>query len=129
MMQSFASAARLLGGGPILSRGIETMGWGGSPPPRIVLALASRRAGWTPISVPMLAPALFRTNRSDGGAQLGARRHLARRDVAPQCDQQLAGQCDNHLGAPDAPRMRGARLEPLRQGAVLLEHEPAPSQL
>ena len=39
MMQPCASAARLLGGGPILSLGTQAMGWGGSPPPRIVLAL------------------------------------------------------------------------------------------
>ncbi len=39
MMQSCASVARLLGGGPILSLGTEAMGYGGSPPPRIVLTL------------------------------------------------------------------------------------------
>ena len=39
MMQSCASAARLQGGGPILSLGVKAMGTGGSPPPRIVWAL------------------------------------------------------------------------------------------
>jgi hypothetical protein len=43
MMQSCASAARLLGGGPILSQGIVARVGCGSPPPRIDLALASRR--------------------------------------------------------------------------------------
>ena len=39
MMQSCASAARLLGGRPILSIGIEAMEGDGSLPPRIILAL------------------------------------------------------------------------------------------
>ena len=37
MKQSFASAARLRGGGPILTNGSMTMFWLGSPPPRIVI--------------------------------------------------------------------------------------------
>ena len=36
MKQSFASAARLRGGGPILTSGSKTMFRLGSPPPRIV---------------------------------------------------------------------------------------------
>ena len=48
MMQPCASAARLLGGGPILSLGVQAMGWGGSPPPRIVLALYRAGGGSTP---------------------------------------------------------------------------------
>jgi hypothetical protein len=41
MMQPCASAAKLLGGGPILRNGFEGQGEYGSPPPRIVLS--SRR--------------------------------------------------------------------------------------
>src|ERR1700734_1965827 len=37
MKQSFASAARLRGGGPILTNGSMTVFWLGSPPPRIVI--------------------------------------------------------------------------------------------
>ena len=47
MMQSYASAAKLRGGGPILSRGTEAMSNVGLPPPRIVICgpfcLSSRR--------------------------------------------------------------------------------------
>ena len=41
MMQLYASAARLLGGRPILSLGIEAMEYNGSLPPRIILAFIS----------------------------------------------------------------------------------------
>ena len=41
MMQLCASAARLLGGRPILSLGIEAMEYNGSLPPRIILAFIS----------------------------------------------------------------------------------------
>src|SRR5713101_1323973 len=98
MMQPCASAARLLGGGPILSLGMEAMGAGGSPPPRIVLALHrvepdERRTCRTLV----FAPTLLRPNRSYRcRTQLGARRHLAGRHVAPQRDQQLAGQSHDH---------------------------------
>src|ERR1700684_2268601 len=37
MKKSFASAARLRGGGPILTNGSMTVFWLGSPPPRIVI--------------------------------------------------------------------------------------------
>jgi hypothetical protein len=37
MMQSYASAAKLRGGGPILNRGAQAMSNIGLPPPRIVI--------------------------------------------------------------------------------------------
>jgi hypothetical protein len=37
MMQSYASAAKLQGGGPILNRGAQAMSNIGLPPPRIVI--------------------------------------------------------------------------------------------
>src|SRR5215472_4100615 len=37
MMQSYASAAKFRGGGPILNRGAQTMSNIGLPPPRIVI--------------------------------------------------------------------------------------------
>ena len=37
MMQLFASAAKLRGGGPILQGGFQTMCRRGSPPPRILI--------------------------------------------------------------------------------------------
>jgi hypothetical protein len=37
MMQSYASAAKLQGGGPILNRGTQAMSNIGLPPPRIVI--------------------------------------------------------------------------------------------
>jgi hypothetical protein len=73
MMQPCASAARLLEGGPILSRGMKAMGGGGSPPTRIVLALhrveASERRT---CRIPVLAPVLFQ--------QIV---HIAARSLAP----------------------------------------------
>lgn len=42
MKQSFASAARIRGGGPILTNGSMTMFWLGSPPPRIVIGQSGR---------------------------------------------------------------------------------------
>ena len=42
MKQPFASAARLRGGGPILTNGSMTMFWLGSPPPRIVIGQLGR---------------------------------------------------------------------------------------
>ena len=42
MKQSFASAARLQGGGPILTNGSMAMFWLGSPPPRIVNSQPNR---------------------------------------------------------------------------------------
>jgi tellurite resistance protein TerB len=71
MMQPCASAARLLEGGPILSRGVEAMGGGGSPPTRIVLAFASKRRNAEP-SNPVSAPVLFQ--------QIV---HIAARSLAP----------------------------------------------
>jgi hypothetical protein len=73
MMQPCASAARLLGGGPILSLGMEAMGNGGFPPPRIILALHRVEADQTPnLSNPALAPTLFH--------RMG---HIAARSLAP----------------------------------------------
>jgi hypothetical protein len=37
MMQACASAAKRLGGGPILNHGAAAMFWVGTPPPRTVL--------------------------------------------------------------------------------------------
>ena len=79
MMQSCASVARLLGGGPILSRGTQAMGYGGSPPPRIVLTLCRGRAGSTPnLSNPLFAPVLLRLV-----AQIGATFSLAPAGTSP----------------------------------------------
>ena len=44
MKQSFASTARLRGGGPILGTAIKTMAVFGSPPPRIVIGRLSAGA-------------------------------------------------------------------------------------
>jgi len=44
MMQSYASAAKLRGGGPILNRGTQAMSNIGLPPPRIVIGSPSTLA-------------------------------------------------------------------------------------
>src|SRR5246127_1450731 len=84
MMQSCASTARLLGGGPTLSFGMEAIGAHGLPPPRIISALITvTRDLCRDLSVCLVVL----PNHSCRGMQRHAGRHLAGRDVAPQRDQ------------------------------------------
>jgi len=69
MMQSCASAARLLGGGPILSLGCEPWEWCGSPPPRIVLALHRVWADECRTCISLFAPAVGSKSLSWRGAK------------------------------------------------------------
>src|SRR6516225_4774004 len=90
----------------------------GSPPPRTVIGDPSQvdRAG------PKLLGA-FCVLRSMCGTQNDAIRH-----EPPQRDQKLARQGHDH-GLASTARVLGAGSKPLRQGAVLLEHEKSPRQL
>ena len=119
MMQSCASAAELRGGGSILDHGTRAMSVTGAPPPRFVICGSS----------------LWRAQKPLGDRpQDDALRHFAGGDQSPQRDQELARQGrpregGDHRLAGGAAGIGGAHPEPLRQHAVLLEHQEAPSQL
>src|SRR6266853_3617096 len=72
---------------------------------------------------------LFRSDRSCCRAQDDALRNLAGGDEPPQRNEQLASQRDDHCLSGSAARIGGPRPVPLRQRAVLLEHQKAPRQL
>jgi hypothetical protein len=95
----------------------------GSPPPRIVIGAAvratRRRNRLSAISFP--ARCSRRCTQDD------TLRDLAGRHQLPQCNQQLARQRDNHGLAGGAAGIGCPRPIPLGQGAVLLEHQEAPS--
>src|SRR5271168_4259177 len=138
MMHSCASAAKFLGGGTILSLGAKAMAGCGSPPPRIVAPLERIRARrgkkkllfskerGKPRS---LSSPGDRCSGSRRAEQLDAGRHGPVLDEAPQVDQQLARQRDDHRLAHPARSIGGARLEPFGQRAFLLEHQKPPGQL
>src|SRR3954465_10106659 len=67
--------------------------------------------------------------RSRGGAQDAARRRLAGRHKAPQGNQELPREGHDQGLARTTTGVRGAGPIPLRQSAVLLEEQKAPSQL
>src|ERR1700749_186413 len=56
-------------------------------------------------------------------------RHFTCGDHAPEGDEQLAGECDDHFRLACAVSALGPRSEPLRQGAILLEQQEPPGEL
>src|SRR5215831_15380087 len=129
MMQSYASAARLLGGRPILLFGIEAMETQRvtATSDHLGIHLAGKRInarsglGLAKVSSSKLHSCRWTQDRTCRG--------LAACDVAPQSNQQFACQGDDHGFTQSRPAVRCPCLIPLRQGTVLLEHEPAPRQL
>ena len=86
MMQSFASAAKLRGGGPILNRGSKTMYGVGLPPPRVVICRsASIRLRTAESSIYLLTdrPSCCRTKEQ-------TRRRLAGGHQPPKRNEELA---------------------------------------
>src|SRR3546814_4725070 len=63
------------------------------------------------------------------GGQARAVRHRAGLDIAPQRDQQLAGERHDHDLADASFGTAGALGEPAAQRALRLEAQPAPGQL
>jgi hypothetical protein len=123
MMQSCASAAKLRGGGPILCHGVISHGV------HRVTATSNRHR--RPVTSGRTGPKLsgaFSNLRSLRRAQNDAVRHHALPHEPPQGDQMLARQGHDH-GLASAAGVLGAGSKPLRQGAVLLEHEKSPRQL
>src|SRR5271155_4248965 len=111
----------------------------GSPPPRIVAPLERIRARrgkkkflfskerGKPRS--LSRPGVRCSGSRPGVEQLDADRHGPVLDEAPQVDQQLARQRDDHRLAHPARSIGGARLEPFGQRAFLLEHQKPPGPL
>src|SRR5208283_4530981 len=92
MMQPCASPAWLRGGGPILDRGTMAMSGFGSPPPRLVICGLSRamRTGHRNSAY------LFHRRPLRRRMQPQALRHDAGFRQAPQHDEDLACEGDNH---------------------------------
>ena len=129
MKQSFASAARLRGGGPILTNGSMTMFGLGSPPPRIVSGQPGKtdpRQGCRNFILALLDCEACWSGRLP---QHHAVWDLTGGDHAPERDEQLAAKSDDHLGLVRPFDALGPAPEPLRQSAVLLEQQEAPSEL
>ena len=103
MKQPFASAARLRGGGPILTTGIGPCSGSGH-----------RHLGSSSAAASSESPAGARNcvlssllGRSGCRPQHDALRDLAGGDHAPECDEQLAGEGDDHRRLARALRTLG----------------------
>ena len=117
MMQSYASAAKLRGGGPILFLGTKAMAQAGTPPPRTVIGDPSQADGLGP-----KLSGVFSDLLSLRRAQNDAIRHHAFAHQSPQGDQKFARQGHDH-GLASTAGILGTGSKPLRQGAVLLKQE------
>src|SRR6516162_11290693 len=76
----------------------------------------------------MLEDTTSTTRNSRDRTQRETGRYLASRDQPPQSDEQLASQRHDHGLAGRTAGVCGARAEPLRQGAILLEADKAPGE-
>ena len=98
------------------------MGFRGLPPPRIFI-YGRYTTDTKRVSFKLLC------DRSDRLAQDDALRDFPERDHAPERDEKLAGERDDHLGLACCLWPFGSAAEPLRQGAVPLEQEEPPGEL
>src|SRR5262249_6796651 len=120
MMQSCASAAGSLAAGPFY-KSAHRPGWASA---HRHLGSSGRCTGTADgrrtllCSMKLLLVRLPRPRRSASSGRLehDALGQLAGRHIAPQRDQQLAGECHDHGLADAAPAVGGARAIPLRQG-------------
>ena len=118
MKQSFASTARLRGGGPILPTASKP--WSCSGHRHLGSSLTASRE--SAIGRQSYAFALLdHQPRSGRRPQHNADRDFAGHDQAPQRDQQFPSECHDHRRLAHALRAFGPRPIPLRQCAVLLE--------
>ena len=63
------------------------------------------------------------------GREAPRRQAFAGGDHAPEGDEQLAGECDDHLRLAGTVGALGSGPEPLGQSAILLKQEEPPSEL
>ncbi len=125
MKQSFASAAWLRGGGPILNAARRPCRYAGCHHlGSLSVARYAVMAGTEFCLVMLIA-----VGPSARLAQHDPLWDLAKGDHAPQRDEQLASEGDDHLRLACAPDALGAALEPLSQSAVLLKQQEAPGEL
>jgi hypothetical protein len=125
MMQTYASTAKLRGGGPNLTSGWKAMELFG------ITATSDRyrRLVNRPTAeILCLSDTVSTTRNSRGRTQRETGGYLAGRDQPPQSNEQLASQRHDHGLAGRTAGVCGARAEPLRQGAILLEANKAPSE-
>ena len=122
MKQPSASAARLRGGGPILWTAWRPCDYSGHR--HLGSSSTAQIAG-----VESPGCAVFLQRRSGWLSEHDTLRHFAGGDHAPERDEQFACQGDDHLRLARALDTLGPGSEPLRQHAVPLKHEEAPSQL
>ena len=120
MMQSCASAAKLQDGGPILHSGLEAMGYH-----RVTTTSDRHRQPLAWAAQAVIRP----LSRSWHRAQDDALRHLAGRNKTPEGDEKLTRQRHDHRLARAAASIGRTCMEPLGQGAGLLESQEAPCQL
>jgi len=123
MMQSYASAAKLRSGGPILLFGIEsqgnTSGLRHLEPSSATLSPAG--TGAETVGCPSVTSVHYAGRRTtpSGTTPSRTRRHRAISSLRAKATIMVLR----------VPRALGAGPKPLRQGAVLLEHEKSPRQL
>src|SRR3954454_20445931 len=130
MMHACASAAKLRGGGPILTRGSKAIAWVGIPPPRTVLGSLPR---WRERAAKRkLLEEKTPRRRSEELRSPGARRSPARpRRWSPNATARSAAFARGRRSWFCACRRGHPPCAPgtLRQRAVLLEQEKAPREL
>ena len=108
MMQSYASAAKLRSGGPILPIGMKAKGHVGIPPPRTVIGAPSQAYGQG-----RNCRGAFSVLRSLYRTQNDAVRDNALPHEPPQRDQKLARQGHDH-GLASTASVLSAGSKPLR---------------
>src|SRR5918998_5460599 len=122
MMQPCASAAKLRGGGPSLTRGVEAIVLFGRPPPRTVIGACYAAAG-PELVLCLLSSSCRPRTQGDAG------RRLSGRGEPPQSQQPLPRHRDDQCLSRAGPGVRGPPPVPPRRRALLLEDQEAPGQL
>src|ERR671911_1063988 len=126
MKQSFASAARLRGDGPILPTASKPWSCSGHRHLGSSSTACHEKRDRTSNRVFLL---LDDPSRSGRRPQCNASRDFAGRDHAPQRDEQFAGERHDHRCFARALRTLGPPPVPLRERAVLLEPQEPPGKL
>jgi hypothetical protein len=135
MMQSYASAAKPRGSGPILHRGLEAME--GTSGHRHLGSSSAAPNGPPKWSSCCSVVSRFACHRSRRRTQDDALWHLARRNETPQCDEQLARQRHDHrltrtaasVGRTECPAKIASRPSATAQVKCRSKRRPAPQHV